>query len=76
MPPAEPFSIAGGVGTGLVPANVPSLRAIWSTPPFFKSGAAPTLFDVLLFDSGGLHGETAALSFEQRENLVEYLKTL
>ncbi len=77
LPPSpNPVTIAAGVGTGLVPANVPTLRGIWSTAPYFKNGSAATLQAVLLFDSGNKHGETSGLTAEQRSNLVEYLKTL
>ncbi len=77
LPPAgAAATIAAGVGTGLVPANVPSLRGIFYTPPYFKNGAAATLADVAGFPSGDLHGTTSTLSAAERADLVEYLKTL
>jgi cytochrome c553 len=74
-PPAPP-TIAGGIGTGLVPANVPSLRGSWSTAPYLHDGSRATLMDVLTNNPGDQHGLTSGLTAQQRADLVEYLRTL
>jgi len=72
----DPPTIASGVGTGLSPANVPSLRGVWATAPYLHNGSAPQLMDVLLDNAGDLHGITSTLSAQQREDLVAYLQSL
>lgn len=77
IPPAgRPRTISAGIGTGLVPANVPSLRGLWATAPYLHNGSARTLMDVLTINPADAHGQRAALlSEDQRRKLVEYLKT-
>jgi hypothetical protein len=74
--PTDPPTIAGGVGTGLVPANVPTLLGLWSTAPYFNDGSAPTLLDVLLRDTSGLHGNAGNLTAQEQSDLIEFLKSL
>jgi hypothetical protein len=78
IPPAgSPPTISAGIGTGLVPANVPSLRGAWATAPYLSQGQAMGLMDVLTLNPQDAHGQaTAGLSSQQRSQLVEYLKTL
>ena len=72
----SPKTIVGGVGTGLSPANVPSLRGAWSTAPYFHNHSATTLLDVLLQNPGDQHGTTSALTPDQQSDLVEYVRSL
>lgn len=77
IPPAgSPATIAAGVGTGLVPANVPSLLGVGASAPYFNNNGAPTLEDVLLQNAGDQHGTTSTLSAQQRAQLVAFLKSL
>ena len=75
LPPA-PATVAGGVGTGLSPANVPSLRGLWSTGPYLHDHAADTLLDVLLQNPGDQHGVTSTLTPGELDQLVAYLRSL
>ena len=72
----DPPTIAAGVGTGLVPANVPSLRGVWATAPYLHDGSAATLTDVLTANQGDQHGTTSGLSQSELEALAAYLRTL
>ncbi len=72
----SPKTIAGGVGTGLAPANVPSLRGAWSTGPYLHDHSAATLMDVLLQNPGDQHGTTSGLTGQQMADLVEYVRSL
>jgi len=75
--PPNPLTIEEGIGTGLAPANVPSLRGAWATAPYLHDGSAQTLLDVLIINPSDVHGMLAApLTPVQRELLVEYMKTL
>jgi mono/diheme cytochrome c family protein len=74
-PPDSP-TIAGGIGTGLVPVNVPSLRGVWTTEPYLHDGSRATLMDVLLNNPGNQHGTTTTLSAQQRADLVAWLQSL
>ncbi|HLL52904.1 MAG TPA: c-type cytochrome [Myxococcaceae bacterium] len=57
--------------------NVPTLLGIARTAPFLHDGSAPTLRDRLMRDRAtNKHGETAALSDADMDDLVEYLKSL
>jgi mono/diheme cytochrome c family protein len=69
-------TIAGGVGTGLDPANVPTLRGLWSTAPYLSDGSAQTLMDVLLLNVSDEHGLTSTLTQQQLDDLVQYLLSL
>lgn len=71
-----PKTIAAGVGTGLVPANVPTLLGVWSTPPYLHDGSAATLLDVVLLNGGDQHGTTSVLSALQRSQLAAYVASL
>jgi hypothetical protein len=75
--PPVPLTFPQGIGTGLSPANVPSLRGLWVTPPYLHDGSAPTLKDVFLKDLPDLHRElTFLFTDEQLEQLVAYLQAL
>ncbi|MCD2339409.1 hypothetical protein LRH25_03540 [Ideonella azotifigens] len=78
IPPAgSPLTIPDGIGTTLVPANVPSLRGAWATAPYLSQGQAKTLMDVLTMNPNDAHGQAAApLTDAERKQLVEYLKVL
>jgi len=75
--PPNPRTIQAGIGTGLVPANVPSLRGIWATAPYLANGAAASLRDVLALNPNDVHGQLCnGLSSDQLDQLVAYLQTL
>lgn len=75
--PPNPRTIQTGIGTGLVPANVPSLRGIWATAPYLANGSAASLLDVLTLNPNDLHGQLSAeLTSDQLDQLVAYLQTL
>ncbi len=74
--PPVPLTLAGGVGTGLAPANVPSLRAVWTTGPYLHDGSARTLRDVLTQNPGNQHGTTSHLSSAELDFLVAYVRSL
>ncbi|MFZ2987965.1 beta-propeller fold lactonase family protein [Ideonella sp.] len=78
IPPAgSPLTIEAGIGTGLVPANVPSLLGAWATAPYLSEGQAKTLMEVLTMNPADAHGQASAgLNPAQLRQLVEYLKTL
>jgi YVTN family beta-propeller protein len=75
LPPAPP-TIAAGVGTSLVPANVTTLKGVWKTAPYLADGSADTLLDVLLDNVADQHGTTSTLTAQERDQLVAYVKTL
>jgi mono/diheme cytochrome c family protein len=76
-PPGTPRTFADGIGTGLVPANVPTLRGIWATGPYLHDGRAKTLDEVLTTNPLDAHGQRAGLlTPTERSQLVEYLKSL
>ena len=73
----NPRTIQAGIGTGLVPANVPSLRGIWATAPYLANGSAASLLEVLTLNPNDLHGQlSAGLTSDQLDQLVAYLLTL
>ena len=75
--PPAPLTIEEGIGTGLAPINVPSLRGAWATGPYLHDGSARTLLDVLTINPDDVHGMLAApLTPAERRQLVEYLETL
>ncbi len=78
IPPAgAPLTITNGIGTGLAPANVPSLRGLWATAPYLSEGQATTVMDVLTINPSDAHGQaTANLTPTQKQQLVDYLLTL
>lgn len=72
-----------GTGTGdpletLGPGfDTPSLIGVYRTAPYLHDGRADTLLDVLTtHNPEDRHGKTRALSPEQRDDLVEFLKSL
>ncbi len=72
----QPATLPAGVGTGIAPVNVPTLRGLWLTAPYLHDGSAATLLDVLLQNVGDQHGTTSGLSASERAQLVGYLSTL
>ena len=76
--PADPGSrtLPAGVGTGLAPANITSLRGLWATPPYLHDASAETLMDVLLNNVNDQHGTTSTLTQQQLDDLVAYLLSL
>lgn len=61
-------------GAPLLGLDTPTLRGLWETPPYLHDGSAPTLRHVLLdANPAGLHGDTAALSAAEVEQLIAYL---
>jgi hypothetical protein len=78
VPPAgRPRTINTGIGTGMAPVNVPSLRGVWATGPYLHDGSATTLLDVLTRNPADAHGRlTAPLTPAQRDLLVKYLLAL
>jgi cytochrome c peroxidase len=49
------------------------LRALWQHPPYFHDGSAATLADVVAHYN---RVRNLGLTTEQRQDLVEYLKSL
>lgn len=78
LPPAgQPLTIAAGVGTGLAPINVPSLRGAWATAPYLHDGSAARMVDVFSAKPGDIHSTlTAGFSAVQLRRLVAYLNSL
>lgn len=78
IPPAgQPLTIAAGVGTGLAPINVPSLRGAWVSAPYFHDGTAKRLSEVFTAKPGDIHSTLAApLTPAQLLQLVAYLNSL
>jgi len=75
-PEGSPRTIEAGIGTGLVPANVPSLRGAWASAPYLNQGQAKTLTDVFKLNPADAHGQSVSgLSRTQLRQLVEYLKS-
>jgi mono/diheme cytochrome c family protein len=74
----NPLTIPGGIGTGLAPINVPSLRGVWATAPYLHDGRAATLRDVFLHDAPADVHSTLTQGFTDAEldQLVAYLKSL
>jgi cytochrome c peroxidase len=64
-----------GLGLGAPLAGVgfdtPTLRSVWSTPPYLHDGSARTMEEVL-----ARHGEIPPLSMEARADLARYLLEL
>jgi DNA-binding beta-propeller fold protein YncE len=63
----------GGELTGL---DTPTLRGVWSTPPYLHDGSAATLLDVLLANVDDLHGTTSHLTDDQIEAVVAFLEQI
>ena len=56
--------------------NTPSLLGVVWAAPYLHDGSAATLKDRLLDNPGNVHGNTAALSADELDELVQYLQTL
>ena len=54
--------------------DTPSLRALWSTAPYFHDGNAANLVDV--FQTGTVHDISAYVTAEEMEALMAYLMAL
>jgi DNA-binding beta-propeller fold protein YncE len=74
--PPNPPNIPQGVGVGLAPDNVTSLRGLWSSAPYLWNGSAATIRDVIVNNPDDKHGTTSALTEQEIDDLVEFLKTL
>lgn len=70
-------TLPNGVGTGLAPINVPSLRGVWATAPYLHDGSRASLRDVLTANPSDVHGAlTQTLTAQQIDWIVAYLQTL
>ncbi len=70
------LSAASGqrLGGPLLALDTPSLRGLFGSAPYLHDGSAATLEDVLLTRNPmGAHGDTAALSAGQRDQLIAFL---
>jgi hypothetical protein len=56
--------------------DTPSLQGLYATAPYLHDGSAATLEDVLKLADSGKMGHTAALSVQQKADLVAYLLSL
>jgi len=56
--------------------NTPSLLGVLWAAPYLHDGSAATLKDRILNNPGNVHGNTAALSADEVDELVQYLQTL
>jgi CxxC motif-containing protein (DUF1111 family) len=70
------------VGTGQAPLerkgfafDTPSLRGLHDTAPYFHDGSAATLQDVVS-GATGQHGNTSALTASEKDDLVEFLRSI
>src|SRR5262249_13487524 len=79
------FNAVRGVGTTIVPANgtaginIPSLVSVFAGGPYFHSGAAPRLDDVLdnvTHRSAGTSGVDTLASAADRAKLVKFLRSI
>jgi DNA-binding beta-propeller fold protein YncE len=61
---------------GDVPMNTPSLIGIEATAPYLHDGSAGTLSDVLALSANAQMGDTSTLSRQERDDLMEYLRSL
>lgn len=74
--PPNPLTITEGIGTGLAPANVPSLRGVWATAPYLHDGSALTLTDVFS-NPADTHGQvTSSLTPSEIQQLIAYVRSL
>jgi YVTN family beta-propeller protein len=61
-------------GSRLRGLDTPTLKGLWSSAPYLHDGSATTLMDVLTTRNlSGLHGNTFALTPQERSALVAYL---
>lgn len=63
------------IGDTDTPLDTPTLRETWRTAPYLYDGRAPTL-RALFADPAVRHGETAGLSEQELDDLVEYVRSL
>lgn len=57
--------------------DTPTLRELWRTAPYLHDGSAATLEEVITTaNPDDRHGKTTHLTPEQRQDLVEYLRSL
>src|SRR5262249_42202499 len=82
---ANAFNEVRGVGTTIVTANgvlgfnTPSLLSVFAGGPYFHSGSAPTLDDVLsnvVHRSAGTGGVDTLANATDRAKLVKFLKSI
>jgi YVTN family beta-propeller protein len=66
---ANPNNLANGF-------NTPSLLGVVWAAPYLHSGSALTLTDRILDNPGNVHGNTATLTSDEVDDLVQYLQTL
>ncbi|MBL7648991.1 MAG: cell surface protein [Candidatus Hydrogenedentes bacterium] len=70
------------IGTGRgreaeTPFDTPTLMEIWRTAPYLHDGRAATLKEMLTtFNEKGAHGDTASLSANEMDELIEYVLSL
>ncbi|MCP4867890.1 MAG: PKD domain-containing protein [Proteobacteria bacterium] len=82
LAPAEPLlhdvgtltdGSGGRLGGGLPGLDTPTLRGVWSTPPYLHDGSAATLRDVLDANVDDLHGGTSHLDEAELAALAAFL---
>lgn len=57
--------------------DIPQLERVYEKPPYLHNGEALSLEQIwTVYSPGGKHGQTADLSKDQLNDLVEFLKTL
>ena len=57
--------------------DIPQLERVYEKPPYLHNGEALSLEQIwTVYSPGGKHGQTADLTKEQLNDLVEFLKTL
>ncbi len=67
----------GRLGGELPGLDTPTLRGVWSTPPYLHDGSAPTLRDVVTTaNPDDLHGVTSALTDDEIDELVSFLEQI
>ena len=72
------YNVGSGTGDDSAAAfDTPTLRELWRTAPYLYDGRARDLKEVVgRFNAEDRHGATSALSVEESDALVLYLKTL
>ena len=81
-PPANPRlhdvgTLTAASGGGLTGLSTPSLRGVWSSPPYLHDGAAATLHEVVTVrNQSDRHGVTSTLTPIELDQLVEYIQSL
>ncbi|MEO0972583.1 MAG: hypothetical protein AAFX85_05765 [Pseudomonadota bacterium] len=73
----NPVTIEEGIGTGIAPINVPSLRGLWTSAPYLHDGSRRTLRELLIANPSDGHGQLATpLSAQELAQLIAFLRTL